>query len=204
MHESDGGRPESATAGDARPARALTRLFHHRWALPALAQVAAQRGAKFVTLSRQLGVGPASLKRALLRLSELDLVVRNPGYGHPMRPEYVLGELGQVVATPADALWRWLRRTKTERELLKKWHLSTLLVLGPAVRRFRDVQAALPESSPRALALALRGLTELGLIERRVDAGYPPTPTYAPTRRARTARRHLEAIGRPLAKALFD
>ncbi len=191
---------------DAAPsaARALSRLFHHRWALPILARVAEQRGAKFVSLGRQLGVRPERLKRALLRLSELDLVVRNPGYGHPMRPEYVLGGLGQAVAASARALWHWTARREFERELLKKWQLPALLAVSGNRRRFKDIQRALPEATPRALTLALKALDGLGLIRRRVDAGYPPTPTYGTTRAASAALRHLQAIGAPLAEALFS
>lgn len=183
--------------------RALARLFHHRWALPALAQVTRERGSKFITLSKRLGVAPDSLKRALMRLSELDLVVRNPGYGHPMRPEYILGALGHEVAGDAVRLWRWIQRAEVERLSLKKWTLPSLAAIGFGAHRFHEIRESLAEATPRALTLALKDLVALDVVTRRVDDGYPPTPRYTASPAARTPVRHLQAIGRPLARALF-
>lgn len=198
--------PELAPIDDAtedhRP-RALARLFHHRWALPALAQVAKEKGSKFITLSKRLEVGPDSLKRALMRLSELDLVVRNPGYGHPMRPEYVVGELGREVALPAQTLWRWIQRAELERPILKKWSIPILVAIGLGARRFTEIRDLVGEATPRAITLALKDLLAAGLITRRVDDGFPPTPHYAATARARTPLRHADALGRVLGSALF-
>ena len=68
----------------------LPALLHHRWAVPILAVLHREKGAKFVTLGSRLGVSRDSLRRSLDRLTQQRLVRRNPGYGHPMRPEYVL------------------------------------------------------------------------------------------------------------------
>jgi len=164
---------------------ALSRLTHHRWALPVLAHVHRSRGCKFVSLSRQLGVSPPALKRALDRLAELDLVVRNPGYGHPMRPEYVLGPRGEAAGERAEALVDWMRADALEADLLKKWQLPTLLAVGGEERRFGEIRTALSGASPRALSLALKSHAGLALIERDVGADYPPIPIYRATTRAR-------------------
>lgn len=198
---------DTAEADDAEhghaAARALARLTHHRWCLLVLAHIAAQRGCKFVTLSRQLGVTPESLKRALLRLAELELVMRNPGYGHPMRPEYILGPRGGAVSDAAEALVAWIRRHALDDDVLRKWHLPVLLVVADGERRFGDVRTALPEATPRALTLALKGLASAGLLTRRVEDGYPPTPHYRITRRGAAARSPLEVLGTELSNALF-
>src|SRR3954467_4738348 len=76
----------------------LIELFHHRWAPPALALLAERDGARFVELQRKLGVGRESLRRALDALLELGLVRRNEGYGHPLRPEYLLTRAGLEAA----------------------------------------------------------------------------------------------------------
>ena len=72
------------------PGERLAQLFHHRWAVPVLAELHRTSGSRFVTLHRRLGIGRESLRRTLASLAEQDLVARNPGYGHPLRPEYVL------------------------------------------------------------------------------------------------------------------
>ena len=55
--------------------------------------------------------------------------------------------------------------------------------------RFSELRAALPEVTPRALALALKDLRTAGLIERRVEDAYPPTAMYAATPKARRLTR---------------
>ncbi len=43
----------------------------------------------------------------------------------------------------------------------------------------------------RALALTLKDLQAAGLVERRIEDAYPPTPVYAPTADARRLQRIL-------------
>ncbi len=182
--------------------RALARLLHCRWALPVTAQVANERGCKFITLYKRLGIAPESLKRTLSQLETLDLVVPNPNYGHPLRPEYVLGELGHEVAEPAQALWHWIHRCAVERSMLKKWSLPTLAAVGLGAQRFNEILKMLAEATPRATTLALKDLVALDLATRHIDDGYPPTPLYTPARRTRTVLHHVYDLGDPLARAI--
>ena len=58
-------------------------LFHHRWAVPVLAELhRGAGGAKFVTLVNRLGIGRDSLRRTLAALIERGWVMPNPGHGH--------------------------------------------------------------------------------------------------------------------------
>src|SRR5215213_11761735 len=82
---------------------ALIALFHHRWAPPALAELARRDGVRFVELQNRLGVGRESLRRALDALLELGYARRNPGYGHPLRPEYLVTEPGAAAVRRARA-----------------------------------------------------------------------------------------------------
>lgn len=191
----------SSAISDAAP-RALARFLHHRWALPILAHVASERGCKLVTLHKRLGIAPPILRRTLAQLVELDLVVHNPGYGHPLRPEYVLGALGNEVASPAQALWQWIRRAEVEQSLLKKWSLPALTVIGLGAERFNEINRLLVGATPRATTLALKDLVAIELARRSISDGYPPTPYYAPARRARRPLVHARALSEPLARAL--
>src|SRR4029450_5423618 len=85
-------------------------LFHNRWSVPILAELHRQRGSRFVTLARTLGLSRESLRRTLAALTESGLVGRNPGYGHPLRPEYVLTRAGERIATACGPLVETLRR----------------------------------------------------------------------------------------------
>lgn len=155
----------------------LVALCHHRWSLPVLAEIGRTRGSRFATLSGRLGVAGESLRRTLAHLGEEGLVERNEGYGHPLRPEYVLTPAGREVAPRAEALLAAL--AGHEEVGLKKWSLPVLAELeGP--RRFSELRAALPVTA-RGLALALRDLEDAGLVRRSVTEDRPPQTRYEAT-----------------------
>ena len=162
----------------------LVALFHHRWAAPALAILAERGGARFAELQRKLDVGRESLRRALDALLELDLVRRNPGYGHPLRPEYLVTSTGRNAGSACAGL---LSAAPDRDLLLRKWSVPTLAQLDEP-RRFSELRAALPAVTPRALALALRDLEGGGLVEREVLATRPPSTIYRASRIGRRLR----------------
>ena len=162
----------------------LIELFHHRWAAPALALLAERGGARFVELQRRLGVGRESLGRALDALIESDLARPNAGYGHPLRPEYVLTPKGKRVARIAAGVIE----VSDPDTLLRKWSVPVLAELGEE-RRFTDLRSALGGITPRALALALQDLEAAGYVDREVRDTRPPSTIYRPTARGRRVQR---------------
>ncbi len=172
---------------------ALIRLCHHRWAIPVVARLGSTRGAKHVTLANQLAIPRESLTRTLEALIAADLVMRNPGYGHPMRPEYILAPFGEAIARPAAAVMDRLHRLAAADTCLNKWPLPILAAMRFGAERFGDLRASLPGVTPRAHALALKSLLDAGLVERRLLDEHPPASVYRPSRRAR-----------PLAQAAAD
>lgn len=165
----------------------LVELFHHRWAPPALALLAERDGVRFAELQGKLGVGRESLRRAVDTLLELGLARRNPGYGHPLRPEYLVTAEGRRAGAVCG---RILSATSDHDLLLRKWSVPTLAELGRE-RRFSELRAALPGVTPRALALALKDLEAGGLVERQVLETYPPATIYRATAAGRRIRRAL-------------
>jgi DNA-binding HxlR family transcriptional regulator len=164
----------------------LVGLFHLRWAAPILAELERTSGSRFVTLSHRLGLSRESLRRTLAALLERGLVARNPGYGHPLRPEYVLTAEGARLAPACGDLLVALRGSGLEDVALKKWSMPLLYALGDGARRFSELRTLLPGITARALALALKDLEAWGLVERRVTDDYPPATVYESTLRART------------------
>ncbi len=157
----------------------LTALFHHRWTVPVLAEFHRRKGAtKFVTLVNRLGGGRDSVRRALDALVELGLVARNTGYGHPMRPEYLLTRAGALAAPACARVWRALRAMESEDVGLNKWSLLVALALKDGCSRFAEFRRYLPEVTPRALTLALKSLGAAGWIEREILDAYPPRTQY--------------------------
>ena len=166
----------------------LIALCHHRWSPPVLAELGRTRGARFVVLMNRLGVGRASLQRALAALVELGLVRRNPGYGHPLRPEYVLTPEGEEAAARCARLLAAVDGKAGV--LLRKWSLPVLAALRGNTR-FSELREALPGITARALALALKDLERAGLVTRRVEETYPPSTVYAATAEAARLQRIL-------------
>lgn len=160
----------------------LDELCHHRWTLPVLAEIHRTRGSRFASLLGRLGVPGESLRRTLIALREEGLVERNPGYGHPLRPEYVLTPAGAAVAPRCAVLVEAL--AGREDIGLKKWSLPVLAHLDEP-RRFSELRARLPDATPRALTLALKDLQAACLVRRRVTDAYPPAVLYEPTAAAR-------------------
>jgi DNA-binding HxlR family transcriptional regulator len=165
-------------------------LFHHRWAAPALVLLADRGGARFVELERKLGVGRASLRRALDALIELGYAAPNPGYGHPLRPEYRLTPAGMDAAAFASPVVRSAARET----LLRKWSVPVLVALSEP-RRFSELRAALPGVTPRALALALRDLEGARLVRREVLPTRPPSTVYRTTPRGAALRGGEDDLG---------
>lgn len=169
----------------------LAALFHNRWSVPILAELHRQRGSRFVTLARTVGLSRESLRRTLAALIDAGLVGRNPGYGHPLRPEYVLTRGGERIAAACSPLVETLKRKNLEEVGLKKWSMPAVLALAAGPRRFSELREMLDRVSPRALALALKDLESAGLVDRRVTDDYPPATVY-----------RLTPSGRPLAQLL--
>lgn len=155
--------------------------------MPILAELHRAAGSRFVPLANRLGLSRESLRQTLGALIAAGLVMRNPGYGHPLRPEYVLTATGRRIAPACVELVETLQRLDFETGGLKKWSIPVLLALARE-RRFTELREALAVS-PRALTLALKELADAGLVERRVHNGFPPSTSYHVTPRARPLAR---------------
>ena len=150
-------------------------------------------------LASRLGANRQALRQALDPLIELGLVMRNPGYGHPSRPEYVLTDRGRGVARSSSALVGQFRRLGVEDIGFRKWTLPVLAALE-SEQRFGELSAAV-NATPRALSLALKDLAAANLVDRRVHDGYPPSSTYLPSTTGRTVQRNVAVLLETLQRA---
>jgi DNA-binding HxlR family transcriptional regulator len=172
----------------------LAALLHHRWALPVLALLQQSAGAKYVTLQVRLGVGRDSLRRTLDALMTDELVMRNPGYGHPLRPEYILTPAGTRLAPACVKTMALLARSAAEEVGLRKWSLPVVLAIGNGHTRFSDLRAVIPTATARALTLTLKLLVAERLVERAVLDEHPPRTEYRLTKRSRAWMRALREL----------
>jgi DNA-binding HxlR family transcriptional regulator len=171
-------------------------VSRHRWSLPILSELSGTGGSRFVPLANKLGLSRDALRQTLDALIEVGLVMRNPGTGHPTRPEYVLTEHGRRVAPLCAGVLQELRRHGIEDGVLRKWSMPIIAALG-AERRYGELRRAVG-ATPRALTLALKDLVGLGLVERRVHDGFPPSTTYRLTPESRALRRQVARLANGL------
>lgn len=164
----------------------LIELVHHRWNIPVVAELHRRSGAKFITLANALDVGRGSLSTSLRDLIDQGWVMRNPGYGHPLRPEYLLTPAGKSIGEQCSALLRLVGDADQSDLAFRKWTLPLIAAIGSDMRRFNELRSVLgDEVTPRAVTLGLKTLLSGGWAERSLINDYPPAAGYSLTPRGR-------------------
>lgn len=165
------------------PLDLILALGRQRWMVPLLAGFDRQPGARFVELVNRLGLPRDSLVRTLEAAQAAGWVMRNPGYGHPLRPEYVLTDAGCVAAATAAQIAAALSQAGLSSAELTRWSLPVLHALSGGQERFNELARYLAPATPRALSITLRTLVANDLIDREIEAGFPPSSRYRLTSR---------------------
>ena len=131
-------------------------------------------GARFVVIKRDLDVNADSLTRNLQFLIDGGWVQRNPGYGHPLRPEYLLTDKGQSIAAQCSKLVAAGHRLKVTETIFHKWSIPLLVTVKTGTYRFNELRQTL-EITPRALTQALQRLCASDLLAQQLE--YRLTPS---------------------------
>lgn len=163
----------------------LRRIAAGRWLAPILAHVAEQGGSRFAVMLVQVGLSRSALAASLAQLQEAGWLMRNPGHGHPLRPEYVLTDAGIPVAAFCRRLMAQRERLGLEPGQMSRWSLPIVAQLDPDPARFTELRAALAPVTPRALSLTLKQMLSVDLVDRALEASFPPVPIYGLTPRGR-------------------
>lgn len=156
----------------------LIQLGSHRWLVPLLADLAAHRGARFVELVNRLNLPRDSLSRTLEAAAAIGWVQRNPGHGHPLRPEYILTEAGAAAATRAATIAAAQAAIGLLPGATTRWSLPLVAGIGSGHDRFNALSRLLTPATPRALSQGLSGLATHGLVVREVLDMRPPASRY--------------------------
>jgi DNA-binding HxlR family transcriptional regulator len=160
----------------------LVQLGSHRWLVPLLADLAAHKGARFVELIHRLGMSRDSLTRTLDAAAAIGWVRRNPGHGHPLRPEYILTETGAAAAARAATIAEAQSAIGLPPGAATRWGLPLVAGIGTGHDRFNALSRLLAPATPRALSQGLTALGKHGLVTREVLDARPPASRYDLTR----------------------
>ena len=161
----------------------LRTLTAGRWLAPLLAQIAAEEGARFAAMRVRLGLSASALAASLRALEDAGWLRRNPGHGHPLRPEYVLTEAGAPIAAFAMKVMAERARLGLEPGQMPRWSLPIVARLGGESARFSALRTALRPVTPRALSLTLKQLLATELVDRALEDEFPPIAIYGLTGR---------------------
>jgi DNA-binding HxlR family transcriptional regulator len=156
----------------------LEQLSVQRWLVPLLADIAAHRGARFAELIQRLNLPRDSLVRALSVAQAHGWVMRNPGHGHPLRPEYILTDAGQAAARRAGQIMAAQAQLGIAPGGVTRWGLPIIAGILTGHDRFNALARLLPPASPRALSQGLVALGDRALIGRELLDLRPPASRY--------------------------
>lgn len=148
------------------------------WAIPILSSLHSGVAGRQAPLLSATGASRTAFAQSMDHLIELGLLERNPGYGHPLRPELRLTSLGKSVAAIADKI----RDVSTEEDwplLRRSWTLPVLTTLHRP-SHFIDIKRHLPMITDRALSQSLKSMEARNWVCRSVDGvARPPRSIYS-------------------------
>lgn len=147
------------------------------WAIPILAHLHAGVAGRQAPLLAATGASRTAFAQSMDHLISIGLLERNPGYGHPLRPEFRLTKPGLAAAAIANRIQSVT--AEEDQDLLRRsWTLPVLTALhGP--RRFNDIKRNLRTITDRALSQSLKTMEVRDWVQRNVDeAARPPRTIY--------------------------
>lgn len=156
----------------------LVKVVSRAWALDILARIATGTPCRQAPLLAATGAGRTAFASSLAHLVALGLLERNPGHGHPLRPEFRLTAQGEEMAGVAARIMG-LAANRPQAPLLRRSWTVPILAVTAQPRHFTEIRSTLSPITDRALSQSLRVLEDQDMVRREVDGiARPPRPTY--------------------------
>ena len=156
----------------------LVNITSRAWALPILAGLNDGVPGRQAPLLMATGASRTAFAQSIDHLMSTGLLERNPGHGHPLRPEFRLTPPGKVAAELASRIQR-LSGDENQDLLRRSWTVPVLATLGRP-SQFTEIKRRLMTISDRALSQSLQSMEERLWVRRSVDeAARPPKPIYS-------------------------
>lgn len=174
--------------------RFLVKLTARRWALPILSALHRGTPGRQAALITATGASRAGFLDSLAHLQSLNLVQRNSGHGHPLRPEYLISQEGRRWADKAEAVLGKITQVSEFKTMQRHWALPVLVIAQDA-QYFGDLRRKLDPVTDRALSQTLHGLGAVNWISREIDnAARPPRACYRSVKKGADIARILMAV----------
>lgn len=159
----------------------LVKITSRAWSLNILALMHEGVPGRQATLLSASKASRTSFAASLGHLVDLGLLQRNPGHGHPLRPEFRLTKKGAQIAKIASEIIDAVPPPAETKILRKTWTVP-ILAVTESPRYFVDIKSNLPSITDRALSQSLSLLHEEKWLRRDVDLSRRPLrPTYQAT-----------------------
>lgn len=156
----------------------LVKLTSRAWSLNILALMHAGVAGRQAPLLAATSASRTSFSASIDHLVRLGQLERNPGHGHPLRPEFKLTETGVIAAEMASRILKCTPDEQGSVLLRRNWTVPILALTGKP-KRFSNLRSELGAITDRALSSSLRQLEDREWVRRDIDvSSRVPYPTY--------------------------
>ena len=158
--------------------KSLVNITSRAWSLRILALMSAGVPGRQAPLLAATDASRTSFAASLDHLVTLGLLERNPGHGHPLRPEFRLTQEGALAAETASKIIASVP-DNDEFVLVQRTWTVPILALTAAPRRFSAIKSSLAPITDRALSKSLFLLEERDWLRRDIAISQrAPHPLY--------------------------
>jgi DNA-binding HxlR family transcriptional regulator len=156
----------------------LVNITSRAWALSILSNLHDGVAGRQAALLAATGASRSAFAQSMHHLIEIGLLERNPGHGHPLRPEFRLTTNGLTAAAIANKVHS-VSGAENQDLLRRSWTLPVLATLQTP-RHFNDIRRNLFTITDRALSQTLKSMEERSWVYRSVNnAARPPRAIYS-------------------------
>ena len=143
-------------------------LFKYKWLVPVIAQIHLQNGGRFVSIYKEQGMSRSMLTSTLKHLINYGLIIKNPGYGHPLRPEFILTPLGKQFAPFCVEFMELTKNQNLSFVLQNRWAAPIIFKTGTTQARFNHYKKSLKPITSKALSESLNFLVANNFINKKI------------------------------------
>ena len=156
---------------------AFVNITSKAWAIPILSNLHIGIAGRQAPLLAATGASRGAFAQSLGHLISIGLIERNPGYGHPLRPEFRLTPIGTSAAAMAHKI-HGLALDDGQDLLRRSWTLPVLTAIHTP-SHFNHIKRNLQTITDRALSQSLKTMEARDWVRRSVDeTTRPPRPIY--------------------------